>query len=529
MDIDSGVSGQAAMVPAVHKTTATILCYNCGAPIDGTISAGALCNDCIKLTIDISAGIQREAVISFCRDCDRWLQPPNQWIVAAPESQQLLALCLRKLTGLNKTRLIDAGFIWTEPHSRRVKVRLTIQGDAGESAGGAILQQTFVVEYRLGYHQCPDCAKSYTANTWRAVVQLRQKIAHKRTFLYLEQLMLKHQAHRDAINIKEARDGLDFFFSQRNHAEKFLEFLASVSPVKSKKSSELISMNIQESTKSYKFTYSAELVPICRENLVALPIKLAAQLGNIYPITICTKIGTAITLLDPRTLQTADLAATIYWRSPFRGIIADTQDLVEFVVMELDLLGPKKGRYVLAEATVARASDLGSNDQTYYTRTHLGGVLHVGDSVMGYDLSNTNFNNPNLEAVEQSGTFASAIPDVVLIKKAFVRNEKHAKKRTWKLKRFGKEESDMAPRKQDADREERDYEMFLRDVEEDEELRATLALYKSSNKGTKMQVDNVKKGQNVDEMDTESEQGEVPVIGMDELLEDLEDLDVNDP
>lgn len=42
----------------------------------------------------------------------------------------------------------------------------------------------------------------------------------KRTFLYLEQLILKHGAHRDTINIKEAKDGIDFFFSARNQAEK---------------------------------------------------------------------------------------------------------------------------------------------------------------------------------------------------------------------------------------------------------------------------------------------------------------------
>ena len=31
------------------------------------------------------------------------------------------------LQGLNKVKLIDAGFVWTEPHSRRLKIKLTIQ------------------------------------------------------------------------------------------------------------------------------------------------------------------------------------------------------------------------------------------------------------------------------------------------------------------------------------------------------------------------------------------------------------------
>lgn len=56
--------------------------------------------------------------------CFRYLQPPAEWVVAALESRELLALCLKKLKGLNRVKLIDAGFAWTEPHSKRIKVLL---------------------------------------------------------------------------------------------------------------------------------------------------------------------------------------------------------------------------------------------------------------------------------------------------------------------------------------------------------------------------------------------------------------------
>ena len=65
--------------------------------------------------------------VSFCRNCDRFLSPPAQWTIAQPESRELLAICLKKLKGLSKVRLVDASFIWTEPHSKRIKVKLTIQ------------------------------------------------------------------------------------------------------------------------------------------------------------------------------------------------------------------------------------------------------------------------------------------------------------------------------------------------------------------------------------------------------------------
>lgn len=34
-----------------------------------------------------------------------------------------LQLCVEKVTGLDKVKLIDASFIWTEPHSKRLKAR----------------------------------------------------------------------------------------------------------------------------------------------------------------------------------------------------------------------------------------------------------------------------------------------------------------------------------------------------------------------------------------------------------------------
>ncbi len=57
----------------------------------------------------------------------RYFNPPTQWVVADLESKELLSVCLKRVRGLNKIKLVDAGFIWTEPHSRRLKVKLTIQ------------------------------------------------------------------------------------------------------------------------------------------------------------------------------------------------------------------------------------------------------------------------------------------------------------------------------------------------------------------------------------------------------------------
>jgi len=58
------------------------------------------------------------------------------------------------------------------------------------------------------------------------------QVDHKRTFLYLEQLILKHNAHLKAISIEQRHNGMDFAFADRSAAAKFVDFLGSVVPTK---------------------------------------------------------------------------------------------------------------------------------------------------------------------------------------------------------------------------------------------------------------------------------------------------------
>ncbi|ODV63377.1 ribosome-binding protein NMD3 [Ascoidea rubescens DSM 1968] len=509
-------------LPLNHQQNAgvaTVLCCNCGVPMDGSQGL-VMCYDCIKSTADITQGIPREANIQFCRNCERFLQPPSQWIRAELESRQLLAICLRRLKGLNKVRLIDASFIWTEPHSRRIRLKLTVQGEAMLNT---IVQQSLEVEFIVIAVQCSDCARSYTTNTWRAAVQIRQKVPHKRTFLYLEQLILKHNAHVDTISIKENRDGLDFYYSQRNHATKMIDFLNSVAPIKSKKSEELVSQDIHSGSSTYKFSFSIEIVPICRDDLVVLPKKLAHSLGNISQFVICSKVTNTLQLLDPFTLQIADLSPNIYWRSPFKSL-ATGSELQEFIVLDVEPVGVVRGKYVLAEITCARDVDMGINENEYYVKSHLGGILHPGDSVMGYFTKNSNYNNEIWDKLNQNNN----APEVVLVKKHYPRTSHKAKHRAWKLKRMAREHEDIVANgnqdsraaRQEQERIERDYEVFLQELEEDRELRQTINLYKAHEPDARKYSGADGDGDGDDEMDEEN----IPQIDMDELLDELDDL-----
>ncbi|RHZ80547.1 hypothetical protein Glove_134g186 [Diversispora epigaea] len=502
----------------------SILCCQCGTAIAPNPSN--MCINCIRNEVDITEGIPKQAVLLFCRNCERYLQPPNIWIRADLESRDLLALCLKRLKGLSKVRLIDAGFIWTEPHSRRIKVKLTIQKEVFTST---ILQQIFEVEFTVNYQQCTDCTRVMAKNTWQAIVQVRQKVDHKRTFFFLEQLILKHNAHKDTINIKEAKDGLDFFYSHRSNAIKFVEFLNAIVPIKSKASEQLISVDVRNNTSNSKFTYSVEIVPICKDDLICLPVKVARSLGNISSLVLCNRIGNTIHIMDPNTLAVSEITNAAYWRNPFNSL-ATIKNLVEYYVLDVEQLRVTRNKFVLADIQVIRSSDFGRNDQTFFARSHLGGILKPGDTVLGYDLLTSNFNDDNFDTLDRNN-----IHDVILIKKSYSQKRRKNKQRNWKLKSLEKSGGDdddeemttvskkKQQQKQDVNKMDQDYEMFLQDLEEDPELRQNINLYKTSTTTTtittttttitttSMDIDNV----------TEENDDDFPEVGIEELLEDL--------
>ena len=489
----------------VPHTVGRVLCCMCGTSM--APNAANMCVACLRSQVDITEGLQKLVTVLYCPECGRYLQPPRTWVKAEQESKELLTFCVKRLKNLNKVRLTDAGFIWTEPHSKRLKVKLKIQK---EVMNGAILEQAYVVDYTVEDHMCEKCSRiAANPDQWIACVQVRQKVDHKRTFLFLEQLIVKHAASANAINIKQMHDGVDFYFANRSHALKFLDFLSNVVPTKSRHDKQLISHDTKSNTYNYRFTMSTEICPICKDDLVCLPQKVAVGLGNIGPLVLCMRVSNSILLLEPQTLRTAYLDASQYWRVAFRPLLSHKQ-LVEYVVLDIESepgVASHAARYSLAEVQVARKSDFGKNDVTFMAKTHLGHILKVGDFALGYDLYAANTNESDLDKYHNL-----VLPDVVLVKKSYEerRARKRGKPRPWKLKALDMEIDPTALR-QDQDKRADEYEKFLEEIEEDPELRAKIALYR----------DETYRAQSETASMLDGEGDEPPSVPLEELLADL--------
>eukprot|EP01059_Diplonema_ambulator_P019484 TRINITY_DN3283_c0_g1_i1.p1 TRINITY_DN3283_c0_g1~~TRINITY_DN3283_c0_g1_i1.p1 ORF type:complete len:529 (+),score=201.92 TRINITY_DN3283_c0_g1_i1:170-1588(+) len=428
-----------------------------------------MCLNCLRGTVDITEGLPKECTVTWCRACERYLQPPKYWTKCDLESKELLTLCLKKIKGLGKMHLVDASWIWTEPHSRRLKIKLTVQK---EVFSGTVIQQSVVIEYVVNAIQCETCAKIATGQEqWVCVLQLRQRVEHKRMLLYLEQMVIKHAMHTDCIKIQAEPDGLDFYFDSRSPALKLLQFFNSLAPTKRIDAEQLVSSDLKNNTANFHYSYRLEIARLCREDLVCLTRPLYTALGGIGPIVLVIKMFSSIIILDPKTLNVQEIPSATYWKSPFTAC-ATTRVMTQFYVLDVEIVpGAVNGKYQLADITVCRESEIGSGKE-YIVRSHLGNVLYAGDTAMGYDLGTINFNADGMESYS-----AEQMPEVVLVRKHYPNQALRRRRRKWALKQLPKVKNLNLTKAQEA-KEEAAMDDFLDELERDAEYRKNVPLYK---------------------------------------------------
>lgn len=440
----------------------SILCCTCGVLTE--VNPSNMCPNCIKAHIDITEGLIKEYILAYCPECTRYLQPPKYWVKAELESRELLTLCLKKIRGLSRYKVVDASFLWTESHSKQVKVKLVLQQ---EIFTNTVIQQAVQIDFVVQWRQCELCAKAATGQQqWDAVVQVRQRVPHRRTFLFLEQMILKHKMNDKVIQIGGHRDGLDFFFNHKSHGLQFIDFVSVHAPTLRKDASQLVSHDSKSNTAVLHNAYSLELSPVCREDLVVLPKKLHAQMGGIGPFVIVHKVFCSTVFLDPITLRFSELLGTFFWKNPFESY-ASSRQMSEFFINNITPMGVFNGKYQLAQAEVCLADEIGQGREWCIT-THLGNLLKPGDLAKGYFVEGLNANSTAFEGYQRGSI---NIPDVILVRKHFPNQAARRHKRNWRLKRLDKSVSQALHDARD------DFDEFMDDIERDKEFRGDFQIY----------------------------------------------------
>jgi nonsense-mediated mRNA decay protein 3 len=368
-----------------------------------------------------------------------------------PESAEFLALCVKKIKGLEKKRgnlkLVEAKFVWTEPHSRRIKVAVTVEN---EVFNNVIVRQGKCVEFKQTVQMCGLCQRSAMDMNWSWCVQVRQNCADfKRTFRKLEQDLIRSGMDRFIVSVEEKANGFDLYFAGKSECKTVLDFLKAHLP---------LNCTAQPTKHGSTYTHSTYIAPLNKLDLVLVP---EHQKSHRVKLMLLKRVASSIKFIDPQTGDESDITSQTYWKAQtttasssmsssskskknrsaasstggsasvtsvaaFTPFISRNR-LIEFVVIDVsipEMLGTtnnKSEKRALYNVTVAKESDFGANDKVLYVRTHLSN-LEIGDYVLGYDLSTVNLTESHIEAFGESD-----LPDAILVHK--VQKDKAPKKK----------------------------------------------------------------------------------------------------
>lgn len=429
-------------------TVTKIPCCICGTLIEPNNMN--MCVDCLRDRTKFADNVPTTSSIIYCRSCGRYQTGKTTWSHMELDSPELLQLCIKRLSGMKDKRVKDAKFLFTEPHSRRIRISLTLEQD---SINDSVLRQTIIPTFVVNLMQCPSCCENATPRDhWIAKVQLRQSAKSKRTIFWIEQQILSHNAHAGASTIQKKHDGIDFHFNDKAAASRFVNYLKTITPAQVVESSKIMGEDVQCGTVDLRFSYSVRIPPINRQDMIILPKFLVSSTGNKSHVAICRKMAKNIRLVDPLSGNNITVDAATYWKNPFDPALT-TEHLRRFIVLSIDVID---GNYADVELT---------DEETYQdrilTKTHLGNVLVENELCLAYDLRVSVVSDKAEEVFKKYG-----IPEVIVVGRT---KSETRRKRAWHVK-------ELAPYDDDVHEE---FEEFLDELEEDPELRQDIKIYKN--------------------------------------------------
>ena len=315
------VNGVSIIDRSSMTTYSKIVCCLCSAVIDA--NPRGTCEACLKKSLNIKTCIPTEFELQYCKGCQRFLRPP--YVKIERDSADMMKLCLSRIKSYDKkVKIIDSNFIYTEPHSKVIKIKISIQKEVEKN----ILSQNLIIEFKEKWNLCRDCQKLQTPHTWSSCVQIRQRVPHKKTMLYLEQIILKNKMQKSSLYFEEANDGFDFFFSTRRAGEIFSNWIATVVPSKITYHKKYVSLSTST------FTYLVDVANVAKYDLFILDKDSYKKLGGIGPLLICTRLSSRTIFIDPRTFNHLYLDGNTFFKYKFNPFCNSNQ-LTEFLVLDV--------------------------------------------------------------------------------------------------------------------------------------------------------------------------------------------------
>ena len=249
--------------------------------------------------------------------------------------------------------------------------------------------------------------------------------------------------------------------------------------VKVVNSKQLISQDDRSNTYNFKYTFSAEIPKICKDDLIVIPEKLRKILGCSSYLGLCQKVCSNIHIIDISDGKVYELNTKNYYQ--FESdiqLIPLQKNSTEFMVMNIEIIPADLNKSInnshvghkldvnnvikLIQIEIARTNDW----EVFHTRSHLQN-LAIGQLVAGFDLSTIPF-------IQELNLKTNI--ETIIVKRVIDKEKAKERKRLWRLKRLDIELAEVKKekKKNEDDKDDKDFEEFLDDIELDKDFGSKL-------------------------------------------------------
>ncbi|KAJ1462693.1 hypothetical protein M885DRAFT_505721 [Pelagophyceae sp. CCMP2097] len=298
--------------------------------------------------------------------------------------------------------LADARFVWTEPHSRRLKVDVDI---AHGCASLPSVRQRCTLEFVEENVTCDAClgAKKESrgrkmggdAGTFGARVVIRVKRLDKgrggaRTLRSLEDALKGLRSFTDSSTGGRRHDaGFDVDFEVEQEASRFIAELKRIGRaplrVAGDYTKKLITHDANSNISDFQKVKFVEVPPIDKFDVVLLDAPREGKKGKKPRLALVLSVRATMRLLVLRDKSELEFGAEQYFRDPFEAIVS-ADAMVEFVVAKANLDGTVdvQRQGALLPGTEGHEDDAAAEG---VSAAHLPpACLRQGALIRGYDL-----------------------------------------------------------------------------------------------------------------------------------------------
>lgn len=371
-------------------------------------------------------------------------------------------------------------------------------------------------------------------NSPSSIVFLKQGIKNsKLTFIFLEQLMIKHQLDKNVKKMnfikKSTGNSYEFVFDTMHAAEHFTFTIKQLLPVKVNKI--FISEKMKENSLSSNSNnpgsdklnieqhigsqggvhFNVEILPINFDDLICLPKNLYNSFGSqIGPFMLCYRIKESLFFVDPHTAKCVEISPSDYFKSnnnSFSPIFQSNLHLQKYMILskeetEKDFENKKierqkenenkkmvdddfeeeikenknknvkKRLFSVGTVTVVPEDQIGDSNSEFTIKTHLFNETEEGDIWWGYNLKELNSNDEFV--MKNINSEKKNINSVILVRKV---NPLKNEERIWKLKNSTNSEIQFLDYNNENDL--RDFDVFCDILEQKDDLRKQVLMYKN--------------------------------------------------